>query len=160
METMAREIVDRASRSCLRVTCAESCTGGRVAAALTEVMGASTVFDYGFVTYSNGAKSDLLGVRSETLEAHGAVSEAVVREMAEGARARAGADIAVSISGIAGPGGSEHKPEGRVCYGLATAQGTQVQTVDHGALGRAAVRFAATAHALALILEALEAMQA
>ncbi len=105
----------------LRIATAESCTGGMVAAALTDVAGSSDVFDRGFVTYSNAAKIEMLGVRAETLAAHGAVSEAVAREMAEGALAQSAAELAVSITGIAGPGGSEFKPEGRVCFGLAQA---------------------------------------
>lgn len=156
MSARPAEIVQRARAAGLTLTCAESCTGGKLAAALTDVAGSSAVFGYGFVTYSNAAKTDLLGVRPETLEAHGAVSEPVVREMAEGARARADASIAVAISGIAGPGGSDHKPEGRVCYALASAQGVTTETVEHGALGRAAVRAAATEHALALIAAALD----
>lgn len=155
MSPLARQIVEQACARGVTVTCAESCTGGQVAAAITDVAGSSAVFAYGFVTYSNGAKVDLLGVHPETLEAHGAVSEEVVREMAQGARVRAGADIAVAISGIAGPGGSEFKPEGRVCYGLATATGVTAQTINHGALGRAEVRLAARDHALSLILGAL-----
>lgn len=140
----------------LRIATAESCTGGMVAAALTDVAGSSDVFDRGFVTYSNAAKTDMLGVSPETLAAHGAVSEAVAREMAEGALHRSGAALAVSVTGIAGPGGSEHKPEGRVCFGLAK-QGmpTWTETVEFGALGRAKVRKAATVHALALLGHAL-----
>jgi nicotinamide-nucleotide amidase len=92
-----------------------------VSAAITDVAGSSSIFERGFVTYSNQAKIEMLGVSAETLSAHGAVSEEVVREMALGACEAARADIAVSISGIAGPGGSDHKPEGRVCYCLATA---------------------------------------
>jgi len=119
------------------------------------VAGSSAVFERGFVTYSNAAKAEMLGVLTATLDAHGAVSEDVVREMALGARAAARADVAVAISGIAGPGGSEFKPEGRVCYGLASAAGVITETVEHGAIGRAEVRAAATKHALELILSAL-----
>ena len=140
----------------LTVTTAESCTGGMVAAALTDVPGSSDVFQRGFVTYSNEAKSEMLGVTAKSLEAHGAVSEPVVREMAAGARIAARADIAVSISGIAGPGGSEFKPEGRVCFGLATAQGVTTQTIDYGALGRDRVRAAARDEALALLSDAAQ----
>ncbi|PID35657.1 MAG: damage-inducible protein CinA [Rhodobacterales bacterium] len=136
------------------VATAESCTGGMVAAALTDPPGASAVFLEGFVTYCNGAKMRALGVSEATLEAHGAVSEAVAREMAEGARRVSGADIAVSITGIAGPGGSEFKPEGRVCFGLATADGTRTETVEFGAPGRDKVRRAGRDHALALIASA------
>ena len=133
----------------LTVATAESCTGGMVGAALTDIAGSSDVYERGVITYSNAAKQALLGVKSETLEAHGAVSEEVAQEMAAGLLAAAAVDIAVSVTGIAGPGGSEHKPEGRVCFGLATAGG--VETVEFGALGRAGVRAAATAHALGLI---------
>ncbi|MFO6463330.1 CinA family protein [Jannaschia sp. KMU-145] len=135
----------------LTVATAESCTGGMVAAALTDPAGASDVMLWGVVTYSNTAKVDLLGVSKSTLGAVGAVSEAVAREMAEGARARSGADLAVSVTGIAGPGGSEFKPEGRVCFGLVTGDETHVETVEFGALGRDRVRQAARDHALALL---------
>ena len=114
------------------------------------------MFDRGFVTYSNAAKIAMLGVRAGTLATHGAVSEAVAAEMAEGALARSDATLAVAVTGIAGPGGSEFKPEGRVCFGLAAAgQPVRTETVEFGALGRAGVRAAATAHALALLLGAL-----
>ncbi|WP_298431978.1 CinA family protein [uncultured Jannaschia sp.] len=135
----------------LTVATAESCTGGLVAAALTDPAGASDVMLWGVVTYSNAAKVDLLGVSEATLDTKGAVSEEVAREMAEGARARAGADLAVSVTGIAGPGASEFKPEGRVCFGLATSDATRVETVEFGALGRDRVRQAARDHALALL---------
>ena len=139
-----------------RIATAESCTGGLVAAALTEIPGASDVFERGFVTYSNAAKEAMLGVSAATLAAHGAVSEPVAREMAEGALARSLADLAVSITGIAGPGGSEFKPEGRVCFGLAgTGRATVTETVEFGALGRDRVRLAARDHALALLARAL-----
>ena len=127
-----------------------------VSAALTDIAGSSAVFERGFVTYSNQAKTDMLGVRAATLEAVGAVSEEVAREMAEGARRSAVATLAVSITGIAGPGGSEHKPEGRVCFGLASTQGTFVETIEFGALGRENVRLAARNHALSLLLSSLK----
>ena len=140
----------------LRIATAESCTGGMVAAALTDVAGSSDVFERGFVTYSNAAKVQLLGVSEASLAAQGAVSEAVAREMADGALAHSAADVAVSITGIAGPGGSEFKPEGRVCFGLALrGRETRVETVEFGALGRAKVRKAATEHALGLLVAAL-----
>jgi nicotinamide-nucleotide amidase len=105
---------------------AESCTGGFIAHRITNVPGASAVFLGGLVTYSNGAKQKFLGVRPETLASHGAVSEETVREMAEGARMRVGADYALAVTGVAGPGGgTPEKPVGNVWIGLATARGTQ-----------------------------------
>ena len=140
-----------------RIATAESCTGGMVAAALTDIAGSSDVFDRGFVTYSNAAKVEMLGVSPDTLAAHGAVSEEVAREMARGALAHADANLAVSITGIAGPGGSEHKPEGRVCFALAQkGRETVSETVEFGALGRAKVRAAARDHALALLARAVQ----
>ena len=148
-------LLDRVRTREVMIACAESCTGGMVAAALTDLPGSSAIFDRGFVTYTNAAKIDLLGVSPDTLTAHGAVSEQVALEMARGALARSGAQIAVSITGIAGPGGSEHKPEGRVCFGLATASGITTQTQEFGALGRDKVRRAARDFALGLIFEAI-----
>lgn len=140
----------------MRIATAESCTGGMVAVALTDLAGSSDVFERGFVTYSNDAKVELLGVSRQTLANHGAVSEPVALEMAAGALVRSPADLAVSITGIAGPGGSEVKPEGRVCFGLARrGTETRVETVEFGALGRARVRQAACEHALGLLAAAL-----
>jgi nicotinamide-nucleotide amidase len=151
------ELLQRARYWGLQIATAESCTGGLVAAALTDVAGSSDVFERGFVTYSNAAKVEMLGVLPETLAAHGAVSEAVAREMAQGALVHSAAGLAVSITGIAGPGGSEFKPEGRVCFGVARrGEATWTETVDFGALGRAKVRKAATDQALSLLLRALD----
>ncbi len=156
---MSAAVVLAAARAAgLRLAVAESCTGGLLSAALTERAGSSDVFDRGYVTYSNAAKIELLGVRPATLEAHGAVSEEVALEMAEGALARSGADLAVAITGIAGPGGSEHKPEGRVCFGVASAGSpASATTVEFGPLGRAAVRRASVDRALDLLRRALPA---
>lgn len=137
------------------IATAESCTGGLIAGAITEIAGSSAVLDRGFITYSNASKIEMLGVKPGTLDAVGAVSEDVAAEMAEGARRAAGVDIAVSVTGIAGPGGSEFKPEGRVCFGLAMPQETQTETVEFGPIGRANVRAASVEHALTLILAAL-----
>ena len=138
------------------IATAESCTGGMVAVALTDVPGSSDVVERGFVTYTNRAKTEMLGVRQDTLADYGAVSEEVAREMADGALAASGAQLTVSITGIAGPGGSEFKPEGRVCFGLArSGADTKTETVEFGAPGRAQVRAAACAHALALLIQAL-----
>jgi len=155
---MAARILDLARARGLRIASAESCTGGMVAAALTDIAGASDVFECGLVTYSNAAKVALLGVSPATLAAHGAVSEEVAREMAEGALGRAGVALAVSVTGIAGPGGSGHKPEGRVCFALAAAdRPSRAETVEFGPLGRACVRAASRDHALSMILAALGA---
>jgi nicotinamide-nucleotide amidase len=111
------------------VTTAESCTGGWVSKAITDAAGSSDVFAYGVVSYSNGAKESLLGVQPQTLQDHGAVSEAVVTEMATGALGLSGADIAVAVSGVAGPGGgSPEKPVGTVCFAWATRDGSAVHT--------------------------------
>lgn len=156
MSGLAAAVVAAARTQGCRLTLAESCTGGMVAAALTDVPGASAVLERAVVTYSNAAKQELLGVSAATLDTHGAVSEAVAAEMAQGALARAGADLAVAITGIAGPGGSEHKPEGRVCFALARRDGpVRARTVDYGALGRDGVRRASRAQALRMLLDAL-----
>ncbi|MEZ5754457.1 MAG: CinA family protein [Paracoccaceae bacterium] len=152
----AAEVLQAARYWGASIATAESCTGGMISAALTDVPGSSDVFDRGFVTYSNEAKMQMLGVRHDTLQAHGAVSEEVAREMAEGALEHSSATLAVAVTGIAGPGGSEFKPEGRVCFGLAQAgRETRVETVDFGAIGRAEVRRATVEHALALMAGAL-----
>lgn len=155
--SLAAETLSAARAKGLRITTAESCTGGMVSAALTDVPGSSDVVDRGFVTYTNTAKTEMLGVREATLVAVGAVSEDVAREMALGALVNSDADIAVSVTGIAGPGGSEFKPEGRVCFGIATQAGCDTETIEFGALGRVEVREAARNHALTLLLKAASA---
>jgi nicotinamide-nucleotide amidase len=143
----------------LRIATAESCTGGLIAARLTDVAGSSDVFDRGFVTYSNQAKQEMLWVQEKTIEAHGAVSEEVAYEMAENALFRSGVSLAVSVTGIAGPGGSDFKPEGRVCFGLASnLRDVHTETVEFGAIGRDKVRAATVDHALALLYAALRQM--
>ena len=137
------------------IATAESCTGGMVAAALTDIAGSSAVVERGFVTYSNAAKVQMLGIQPDTLDAFGAVSEEIAREMAQGALRHSQAALSVSITGIAGPGGSEHKPEGRVCFATALGDMVHSETVEFGPLGRAEVRAAACAHALELLLDAL-----
>lgn len=154
----AGDLVKDAIAAGVKIATAESCTGGMVAAAITDIAGSSAVLDRGFVTYSNRSKQDMLGVKAATLDAFGAVSQEVAREMAEGARTRAKVDLAVSVTGIAGPGGSEFKPEGRVCFALAVAkQPTLARTVEFGALGRDKVRIAARDHALALLAQGVSA---
>jgi nicotinamide-nucleotide amidase len=157
--TLAAQVLEAARKRGVTLATAESCTGGMVAAALTEIPGASDVFECGFVTYSNGAKQKMLKVRGATLDGYGAVSPEVAREMAHGALgALAGskAGLAVSITGIAGPGSSGHKPEGRVCFATAMQGGdTLGETVEFGPRGRAQVRQAARDHALHLLLARL-----
>ncbi|WP_417243824.1 CinA family protein [Celeribacter sp.] len=163
---LATDVLAAARARGVIIATAESCTGGLIIGALTEIAGSSDVVDRGFITYSNAAKTEMLGVRPATLDAYGAVSEQVAREMAEGACAQSSAPLsaaplpadrlALAVTGIAGPGGSDHKPEGRVCFGLAYAgRGTVVETVEFGALGRTQVRRATVAHALGLALMAL-----
>lgn len=137
--------------------CAESCTGGWVAQTLTAIAGSSNWFERGFVTYSNAAKTDLLGVEASLIETQGAVSEAVARAMALGALAHSPADWSVAITGIAGPsGGSIHKPVGTVCFAWAYRHGEcEVQT-RHFTGDRAAVREQAVDHALQILLTRLE----
>ncbi|AHK20036.1 nicotinamide-nucleotide amidase [Yersinia similis] len=136
------------------VTCAESCTGGWVAKALTDIAGSSAYFDRGFVTYSNTAKHDLLGVSETTLARYGAVSEAVVREMAMGALKQANADFAVSISGIAGPdGGSTDKPVGTVWFGFISREGPISAKKQHFYGDRDSVRLQAAVFALQTLID-------
>ena len=153
--TRAAQILEVAKRQGKMLGTAESCTGGMIAAALTEIAGSSAVFERGFVTYTNDAKQQMLGVQPETLQAFGAVSEDVAREMAEGALAHSNAQLSLSVTGIAGPGPSEFKPEGRVCFAIAYVGSTHSETVEFGALGRANVREAARDHGLQMILNAL-----
>ena len=119
----------------LKLAAAESCTGGWIAKALTDVAGSSAWFEYGYVTYSNQAKEDLLGVSGDTLGRHGAVSIETALEMARGALGRSGADISVAVSGIAGPdGGSADKPVGTVCFAWVFRDGVGTQSRTHRAL--------------------------
>lgn len=122
------DIIDLLKSKSLTVSTAESCTGGLIAAAITNMSGASAIFDRGFVTYSNQAKQDMLGVPSEIIENHGAVSEQCAAAMAQGALKNSGSNIAISITGIAGPdGGSTEKPVGLVYIGIATKETTSVK---------------------------------
>ncbi len=140
----------------LKVTCAESCTGGLLAANLTRLPGSSAWFDMGFVTYSNEAKQQMLNVNPSTLAHYGAVSEEVVREMALGALISSKADYALSISGIAGPtGGSEEKPVGLVWFGLASKKRIWAESkIFNG--DRDQIRAQAVQHAVQLVLSKLE----
>ncbi len=154
---LAKAVLLAAKTRDLALYTAESCTGGMLGAALTGVAGASDVFQMGFICYSNRAKMDVLGVGEATLTQFGAVSEQCAKEMATGALARgsSGSDksgIAIAITGIAGPGDSDHKPEGRVCFAIATSAGMTSQTQEFGAIGRDNVRGKAVLHGLDLLL--------
>ncbi|WP_279478623.1 nicotinamide-nucleotide amidohydrolase family protein [Aureimonas sp. SK2] len=160
LEHLAAAVVAKAQAGGWTVASAESCTGGLVAAAITDVAGSSAVFGMGFVTYSNEAKARLLGVPAELLERHGAVSREVALAMAEGALRTAGSDVAVAITGIAGPGGgSEAKPVGLVHFACATRLGTVHAERRFGAPGRGAVRHSSTVAALELVDEALKRLR-
>ena len=135
-----------------RLATAESCTGGLLAAALTNIPGSSDVFDCGFVTYSNRSKTEMLGVPAALIDQHGAVSKAVARAMAKGALLNSQADIAVAITGIAGPGGgTAEKPVGLVCFACATRDHMDSIEVRFGDLGREAVRNLALNYALTML---------
>jgi nicotinamide-nucleotide amidase len=156
MEATAQRVVEAAIAHRLTIATAESCTGGMVAAALTGIAGASAVLGFGFITYANAAKSALLGVPEVLLEAHGAVSEPVAKIMAEGALIAAGADIAIAVTGIAGPGGGgEAKPVGLVWFGLARRNGTTIALHHVFSGDRNAVRAAATETALTMLNDAI-----
>ncbi len=157
IDEKAAAVVARAQALGLRIATAESCTGGLVAAALTDIAGASAVFDRGFVTYSNAAKQELLDVPAATLAAHGAVSAETARAMALGALARSDADLAVSVTGIAGPGGgSPEKPVGLVHFACARRGGpVTTQEARFGARSRADIRAGAMDRALDLLLDAM-----
>ena len=139
----------------LKIAIAESCTGGLIAAALTEVPGSSAVIDRGFVTYTNDAKIELLGVSADLIGAAGAVSEAVARAMANGALIRSDADLAAAVTGVAGPaGGTDEKPVGLVHLAVARRGQPERHAVHaFGDIGRSAVRIAAVREALAMLKE-------
>lgn len=156
-DALAVQVLDAARDAKVMIATAESCTGGLIIGQLTEIAGSSDVVDRGFVTYTNEAKIEMLGVRAETLDAVGAVSEQTAREMAAGALARSKAGIVVSVTGVAGPGGgSPEKPVGLVWFGLARS-GAGVITLERrfGDIGRDRVRAATIETALTLILDNL-----
>jgi len=147
----AELLLARCREQGIRIATAESCTGGLIAAALTEIAGSSDVFERGFVTYSNEAKMDLLGVPADLIAREGAVSEAVARAMAQGALAHGRADLALAVTGIAGPGGgSPDKPVGRVHLAAARGERLLHERCDFGDQGRARVRLLSAQRALDL----------
>jgi nicotinamide-nucleotide amidase len=158
LDTLAREAGRALKRHELMLVTAESCTGGGVAQAVTAVAGCSEWFDRGFVTYTNVSKRELLGVRTETLSRFGAVSEQTARDMAEGALAHSHAQVALAVTGIAGPGGgSPEKPVGTVCFAWAGKK-RETRTAKHHFSGdRDAVRRQSVVVALQGLLEFLQA---
>lgn len=158
LDTLAGRLGAALQRRALQLVTAESCTGGWVAQAVTAVAGSSAWFERGFITYSNEAKQDLLGVRGATLEREGAVSEATAREMVEGALRHSRAQVAVAVTGIAGPtGGTNAKPVGMVCFAWSVAGGATVTATRHFPGGRRDVRRQAVGCALQGLLDVVDA---
>ncbi len=155
IQDAARALLDLCKAKTLTVATAESCTGGLVAAALTEIAGSSAVVDRGFVTYSNASKQELLGVPVDTLKQHGEVSRETAEAMANGVLAHSPADLAVSVTGIAGPGGgSAAKPVGLVHFAAASRSGRRIHHESRfGDLGRGEVRRRSVLQALAMLTE-------
>jgi nicotinamide-nucleotide amidase len=154
--TLARLLIDEARERSLRIVTAESCTGGLVAAAICSIPGASDVFERGFVTYTNRAKQEMLGVPGDLIADLGAVSEPVARMMAEGALEASNAHIAVAITGVAGPGGGTRmKPVGLVHFAASGPSGVIHREMRFGDIGRDAVRLASVRVALELLADRL-----
>ena len=158
IETQALQIIAGYRARGWMIATAESCTGGLIAGALTEIAGSSAVVDRGFVTYTNQAKMDLIGVSAKTLEAFGAVSKETALQMAGGALMRSGADVAVAVTGIAGPGGgSTEKPVGFVHLALRTRSGgIDHREMQYGNIGRDQVRLATVRTALDMLMAAAQ----
>ena len=160
LQKLSEAVVSVLTKAGKAVSTAESCTGGWVAKSITDIAGSSAVFQYGIVSYSNGAKESILGVKNQTLEEHGAVSKLVVEEMAKGALRLSGADIAVAVSGVAGPdGGTDEKPVGTVWFAWAVRDGGKERVDTHCASfagDRDLIRELTVAHALQGVLERIE----
>ena len=158
IEALAHRVIEAAKAKELMLTTAESCTGGLVAGALTGVAGSSAVVDRGFVTYSNEAKAQMLEVPAALIGVHGAVSEPVARAMAEGALQRSQAQVAVAVTGIAGPGGgSADKPVGLVHFAAAGPDGVVHHAARFGDIGREGVRLASVEQALHMLADRIAA---
>lgn len=160
IQKLAEALVTELDAGGKAVATAESCTGGWVAKAITDIPGSSAVFGYGIVSYANGAKESILGVKNQTLVDHGSVSEAVVSEMAKGAIRLSGADFAVAVSGVAGPtGATKEKPVGLVWFAWAVRDGTRVNidaSFENFSGDRELIREAAVAHALQGVRERIQ----
>ncbi len=158
IQALARQVIEQARARGLMLATAESCTGGLVAGALTDIAGSSAALERGFVTYSNAAKASMLGVPADLIERYGAVSEPVARAMAEGALARSDAAVAVSVTGVAGPGGgSADKPVGLVHFAAAGPGGLVHVERRFGDLGRQTIRLESGRVALNLLLDRIGA---
>ncbi len=158
IQTLARQVIEAAAARGLMIATAESCTGGLVSGALTAIAGSSAVVERGFVTYSNAAKTGLLGVPAAMIEGHGAVSEPVARAMADGALTRSEAQVSVSVTGVAGPGGgTTDKPVGLVHFGAFGPGGAVHAEHRFGDIGREEVRLASVRVALGLLLDRINA---
>ncbi|HYS57989.1 MAG TPA: CinA family protein [Burkholderiales bacterium] len=156
LKSLARRTGARLKKRNLKLATAESCTGGWIAQTVTSVPGSSGWFDRGFVTYSNEAKKELLGVRGRTLSRHGAVSRETAKEMAAGALARSRAQVAIAVTGVAGPGGgTKAKPVGTVCFAWSRKRGAMESLVRHFRGGRESVRRQSVVFALKGLLERL-----
>lgn len=154
---LATAVIVNAKEKSWYVATAESCTGGLIGGALTDVAGSSAVVDRGFITYTNKAKMQVLGVRAETLRQVGAVDEQTACEMALGAIAHSASHLAVAVTGIAGPGGSGHKPGGRVHLATANRDGIiEHRQMDYGDIGRDEVRLATVETALEMLIAAID----
>ena len=152
---LAASVLSACRSRALKIATAESCTGGLISAALTEIAGSSDVLDRGFVTYSNEAKTAMLGVTPETLSTYGAVSNETAMEMASGALANSGADLAIAVTGVAGPGGgSAQKPVGLVYISLATKGRLTCRECRFGEISRENVRIETVRTALQMLLSA------
>ena len=151
-----QQLIEALKQKSMHICCAESCTGGMLSSTLVGVSGASDVIDMGLVTYANSAKIKLLDVDPADIEKYGVVSEAVAGQMAKGACAISGAEVGVGISGIAGPGGSDFKPEGMVCFGFCINGKVTTSTVQFGALGRQNVREKSVEYAIDTLITKIE----
>ena len=157
LEQLATQLLQVCNKHNVKVSSAESCTGGLLSYCITSIPGSSKYFNAGFITYSNHSKISILDVSEKTLQYFGAVSEEVAMEMALGARKKANSDFAVSITGIAGPGGSSLKPEGLVCFGISNKKTYTTKLINFGAIGRDEVRKNACAEAFRILIEYITA---
>lgn len=155
-QNSAQKLVDIAKKERIVIATAESCSGGMISSAITDIPGSSAIFEFGFITYANRAKEQLLGVKHDTIEKYGAVSQETAIEMANGALSLSNADIVVAVTGIAGPtGGSDDKPVGLVYIAIAT-KNQVVVTKNHFDGDRNAIRIATTKKAIELLIKEIE----